>query len=63
MDRDIRLGVLGKTPVGIPSTWVHCIVVVAKADGSCRRVVHHVKPPFIQVCEIPANTWKSVTDA
>ena len=76
MDRDIRLGVLGKTPVGVPSTWVHRMVVVAKADGSCRRVVdlsplnkycvretHHVKPPFIQVREIPANTWKSVTDA
>ena len=76
LDRDTRLGVLGKTPVGVPSTWVHRMVVVAKADGSCRRVVdlsplnkycvretHHVKPPFIQVCEIPANTWKSVTDA
>jgi len=52
------------------------MVVVAKADGSCRRIVdlsllikycvretHHVKPPLIQVCEIPANTCKSVTDA
>ena len=69
LDRDTRLGVLGKTPVGVPSTWVHRMVVVAKADGSCRRVVdlsplnkycvretHHVKPPFIQVCVIPANT-------
>ena len=57
------------TPVGVPSTWVHHMVVVAKADGTCRRVVnlsplnkycvretHHVKPPFIQVCVIPANT-------
>ena len=52
------------------------MVVVAKADGSWRRVVdlsplnkycvygtHHVKPPFMQVPEIPANNWKSVTDA
>ena len=59
LDRDIRLGVLGKTPVGVPSTWVHRMVVVAKADGSCRRVVdlsplnkycvretHHVKQGF-----------------
>ena len=70
LDRDTRLGVLGKTPIGAPSTWVHRIVnVVAKADGICRKVVdhsplnkhcvretHHVKPPFIQVCEISANT-------
>ena len=39
LDRDTRLGVLGKTPVGVPSTWVHRMVVVAKADGSYRRVV------------------------
>ena len=52
------------------------MVVVVKADGSCRRVVdlshlnkygvretHHVQPPFIKVREISSNTWKSVTDA
>lgn len=76
LDTDVRLGVLGKTPIGVPSTWVHRMIVVAKADGSSRRAVdlsplnkfcvretHHVKPPFIQAREIPSNTWKSVTDA
>ena len=38
LDRDTRLDVLGKTPVDVPSSWVHRMVVVAKADGSCRRV-------------------------
>ena len=39
LDRDTRLGELGKTPVGVPSTLVRRMVVVAKADGSCRKVV------------------------
>ena len=39
LDRDTCLGVLGKTQIGVPSTWVNRVVVVAKADGSCRRVV------------------------
>ena len=65
LDRDARLGVPGKTPIGVPSAWVHRMVVVSKADGSCRRVVdvsllnkffvrktHHVKPSFVQVREI-----------
>ena len=39
LDRDARLGVPGKTPIGVPSAWVHHMVVVVIADGSCRRVV------------------------
>ena len=35
----LELRMLGKTPVGVPSTWVHHMVVVAKADGGWRRVV------------------------
>ena len=60
LDKDTLLGVLGKTTVGVLSTWVHRMVMVAKAGGSCRRVVdlsllhkyciretHHIRPPFI----------------
>ncbi len=39
LGRNTRLVVLGKTPVGVPSTWVQRMVVVAKVDGSCRKVV------------------------
>ena len=47
---------VSNTPISVPSTWVHRMVVVVKADGRCRRVVdrsplntfciretHHVK--------------------
>ena len=36
LDRDTRLGVLGKTPVGVPSTLVHRVVVVAKS--TCKNL-------------------------
>ena len=39
LDRDTRLEVLGKTPIGVASTKVHRMVVVNKDDGNCRRVV------------------------
>ena len=39
LDRYTRLGVLDKTPVGVPATWVYRMVVVAKADGSCRELL------------------------
>ena len=55
----MRLGVLGNTPFGVSLTWIHRMVVVAKAVGSCIRVVdllplnkccvreiHHVKQGF-----------------
>ena len=65
--RDTRLGVLGKTPICVRCTWVHCMAVVVKTDGSCSRVVdlsilNTRKPPFNQVCKIPVNTWKSMTN-
>ena len=44
LDKDIRLVVLGKTPVCVPSTWEHCMVVVAKADDSSSRRVFDLSP-------------------
>ena len=39
LDRDVRLGVLEKVPVGTPDTWCHRMVIVGKANGEPRRVV------------------------
>ena len=60
LNRNTRLGVLGKTPVGVPSFWVHRMVVVAKTDSRhrifldlsplnkcCVRETHRIKRPFI----------------
>lgn len=73
---DVALGVIEEVPIGEPSLWCHRMVLVKKPDGTPRRTVdlsglnrhclretHHIKPPFKQACQIPADTWKSVTDA
>ena len=73
---DVALGVIEEVPIGEPSVWCHRMVLVKKPDGTPRRTVdlsmlnrhclretHHVKPPFEQARQIPADTWKSVTDA
>ena len=76
LDADERLGVIEKVPDGVPTTWLHRMVVVAKPNGEprrtvdlsplnshCKRETHVTVPPFRQARLIPANTWKTVTDA
>lgn len=76
LDRDVRLGVLERVPVGEPVSWCSRMVIVAKKDGTPRRTVdlqalnkasvrqtHHTVPPFQQAVSIPSNTVKTVLDA
>lgn len=76
LDRDVRLGVLEKVPVGTPDTWCHRMVIVGKANGEPRRVVdfqplnlhatretHHTKSPYHQARAVPKGVKKSVFDA
>ena len=76
LDDDESLGVIERVPDGIPTTWLHRMVVVAKHNGEprrtvdlsplnkyCKRETHVTVPPFRQARLIPANTWKTVTDA
>ena len=75
-EEDEALGVIEPVPDGHPTVWQSRLVITPKADGSPRRTVDlshlnrqclretsHVVPPFKQARLIPANTWKSVTDA
>ena len=75
LDRDCRIGVLEKVPVGTPTTWCAPMVTVAKHDGTPRRTVdfqkinehsvrqtHPTTAPYIQASSIPANTKKTVLD-
>ena len=39
LERDCRLGVIRKVPVGTSTKWCSRMVVMAKADGSPRRKV------------------------
>ena len=75
LDRDVRLGVLEKVPVGTPDTWCHRMVIVGNANGEPRRVdfqplnrhatreTHHTKSPYHQACSVPKEVKKSVFDA
>ncbi len=76
LEEDCSIGVLEKVPYGQPSKWCHRMVVARKSNGEPRRTVdmsalnkaclretHHVEPPFRQARCVPANTWKTTTDA
>ena len=76
LERDVALGVIERVPPGTPVTWLHNMVVTAKADGTPRRTVdlqalnkvsvretHHTVPPAKQARSIPRNQIKTVTDA
>lgn len=76
LDRDVRLGVLEKVPIGTPDTWCHRMLIVGKANGEPRRVVdfqplnahatretHHTKSPYHQARGVPKQVKKSVFDA
>ena len=76
LDKDVKMGVLEKVPVGEPTTWCSRMVVVPKKNGKPRRCVdfqqlnkvslrqtHPVKTPFHQAMSIPPNTYRSCLDA
>lgn len=61
LDRDVRLGVLQRVPIGTPVTWCHRMVICSKKNGSLRRTIdfqalnqhatretHHTQSPFHQ---------------
>ena len=75
LERDVALGVIERAP-GTPVTWLHNMVVTAKADGTPRctvdlqalnkvsvRETHHTVLPTKPARSIPRNRIKTVTDA
>ena len=76
LDRDERLGVIEKVPIGHPSTWISPMVTVAKSNGNPRRTIdfqklnkaalrqtHSSETPFHMASQIPQDTFKTVLDA
>ena len=74
--RDVELGILEKVPADEPTVWQHRMVVVRKPNGTPRRTVdlqslneaamrnsHPMTSPYIKAMSVPANTYKTVTDA
>ena len=39
LDRDMKLGIIEKVPMGVPNTWQSRMVMVAKKSGKPRRTV------------------------
>ncbi len=75
MDRDVRLGVIEKVPIGTPDTWCQRMMIVGKLNGEPRRVIdfqplnthatretRHTKSPYHQARDIPRKIKKSVFD-
>jgi hypothetical protein len=76
LDEDVRKGVIRQVPLNQPTEWCMQMVVVAKDDGSPRRVInfnpinkycktetHYTPSPFNVVSNIPLYTYKTVIDA
>jgi hypothetical protein len=76
LDRDVRLGVIEKVPMGTTARWCAPMVLVAKHTGDPRRTAdyteinkhsvrqtHPTTAPYLQAASIPANTVRTVLDA
>ena len=77
LDNDVKMGVLAKVPLGMPTEWCSRMVVIAKKDPTkprrtvdfqnlnkvCARQTHPGKSPFHQAVSVPLDSWKSCLDA
>ena len=77
IDRDIKMGIIEELPPDTPAIWCHKMVVTSK-PGSTKprrtvdmsalksasyRLTHPGAPPFLEAQSVPANSYKTVTDA
>ena len=67
LERDCRLGVIRKVPVGTSTKWCSRMVVVAKADGSPRRkvdlqVLNHVSSRETHHTPSVHHGWRAQQD-
>ena len=76
LERDVRLGVLERVPIGEPTDWCSPMVICPKTNGDPRRTVdlqalnhvsvrqtHPSDSPFHQALSVPKHTIKTVVDA
>lgn len=76
IQRDVKLGILEKVPVGDPVEWCTRMVTVKKKDGTpritvdfqelnkqCLRETHPNSYPFHLVSTVPLYSYKTVVDA
>ena len=76
LDKDVRMEILEKVPMGVPTTWQSRMVVVSKKSGKPRRTVdlsplnkhclretHTTESPFFQVTRVEPQSFKTVLDA
>ena len=76
LDEDSNLEVLEEVPYGVPTKWLHRMVLRRKKNGEirrtidlsplnkyCEREVHPSKTPFNLAHSVPGDTYKTVFDA
>ena len=77
LNRDVKMGIIEELPPNTPAIWCHKMVVTSK-PGSTKprrtvdmsalktasyRLTHPGAPPFLEAQSVPANSYKTVTDA
>jgi hypothetical protein len=77
LKRDIKMGIIEELPPNTPAKWCHKMVVTSK-PGSTKprrtvdmsalktasyRLTHPGAPPFLEAQSVPADSYKTVTDA
>ena len=76
LERDVRLGVIERAPIGEKVEWTAPMHIASKKNGEPRRTVdfqslnaaagretHHTRSPFHQAMSVPHNMKKTVLDA
>ena len=76
LKREESMGVITKVPNNVKTPWCHRVVWREKPNGELRktvdlsplnkhtvREVHAMRSPFQLAKGVPANTWRTVTDA
>ena len=76
LERDVRLGVIERAPIGKKAEWTAPMHITSKKNGEPRRTVdfqslnaaagretHHTRSPFHQAMSVPHNMKKTVLDA
>jgi hypothetical protein len=77
LKRDVKMGIIEELPANTPAKWFHNMVVSYKPGSpnprrtvdmsalktASNRLTHPGAPPFLEAHSVPADSYKTVTDA
>jgi hypothetical protein len=77
LKRDVKMGIIKELPANTPAKWCHKMVDTSKPGSpkprgtvdmsalktASYRLTHPGAPPFLEAQSVPADSYKTVTDA